>query len=101
MKAPSDGWKLRRDSLSKLIVYFKDENKRTFFSIDWNWPYGERNMERGLARLKRKVAQFGSRSRWAGIYNTTTKEILHQYRSGSETEIKSGQQQSTKTGINY
>jgi hypothetical protein len=101
MKAPSDGWKLGRDSLSKLIVYFKDENKRTFFSIDWNWPYGERSVERGLARLKKKVVQFGNRSRWAGIYDTTTREILHQYRSGTEIEIKSSQHQSTKIEINH
>jgi hypothetical protein len=88
MKAPEDGWKLGRDSHSKLIVYFKDENKRTFFSIDWNWPFGERSVEIGLGRLKRMIRKFGNRSRWAGIYNTKTREMLHQYRNGLEIEIK-------------
>ena len=52
MTAPKEGWKLKRDSLSKLLIYFKDGNVRTLWSLDWKHKYSkfiDRNI--GLARL--------------------------------------------------
>ena len=33
--AQKKGWKLGQDSFTKMIVWFKDGNVRTMYSIDW------------------------------------------------------------------
>lgn len=84
--APKEGWKLGTDSFSKLIVWFKDGNIRTMYSIDWTYRYGLRDREVGLQRLKRKVLQYGIKAKAAIIYDVQTGRLLHRYANGNKME---------------
>ena len=62
-------WKLKRDSLSKLLLYFKDGNVRTFYSLDWRHSFSkERDRELGLERLKKLAERHRKQIRRAIIY---------------------------------
>lgn len=85
---PKGGWKLIRDSFSKLIVWFKDGNVRTFYSIDWKHKhakYRDRNI--GLARLRKKVSEWGNKADTAELYDTSTGERIAKFYEGTEIEL--------------
>ncbi len=75
-------WKLGRDSFSKLLLYFKDGNARTFYSLDWRHRYSkERNKELGLQRLRKIIEKHKAKIKTALIYDV---------QSGSEV-VKHGE----------
>jgi hypothetical protein len=84
MTAPKEGWKLKRDSLSKLLIYFKDGNVRTLWSLDWKHKYSkfiDRNI--GLARLRKKVTEYGAKADAAIIYDKQTGNEIEKYFEGT------------------
>jgi hypothetical protein len=84
MTAPKEGWKLKRDSLSKLLIYFKDGNVRTLWSLDWKHKYSkfiDRNI--GLARLRKKVTEYGTKADAAIIYDKQTGNEIEKYFEGT------------------
>jgi hypothetical protein len=85
MNVPTGGWKLKRDSLSKLLIYFKDGNVRTLWSLDWKHKYSkilDRNL--GLFRLRKKVTEYGSQADVAIIYDKKTGKEVEKYFEGNK-----------------
>ena len=81
------GWKLGMDSFSKMIVWFKDGNTRTFYSLDWASKYSKiRDQEIGMTRLKRLVAKYGARANTVEIYDLGTGGIIAKYFEGVEVD---------------
>ncbi|GAA0892586.1 hypothetical protein GCM10009122_22650 [Fulvivirga kasyanovii] len=92
-KLPKGGWKLIRDSFSKMIVWFKDGNIRTLHSIDWRSRYSKsRNRETGLARLRKKIADYGANAENAEIYDKSTRQLIEKYHKGVKQEPKNDDQ---------
>ena len=87
-KIPKGGWRLQTDSLSKLIVWFKDGNIRTLYSIDWRNRHGLRDREIGLRRLRKKIFEYGIKAKISIIYDVQTRDLLERYVDGVETIIK-------------
>ncbi|MBI9036089.1 MAG: hypothetical protein JEZ03_16635 [Bacteroidales bacterium] len=84
MTVPTGGWKLKRDSLSKLLIYFKDGNVRTLWSLDWKNKYSkflDRNL--GLSRLRKKVTEYGLQADVAIIYDKETGKEIEKYFEGN------------------
>lgn len=75
-KAPKGGWKLKRDSFSKLIVWFKDGNARTMYSIDWTNRYGKRDKSIGMGRIEKLIATYGTNVKVAHVYDTISGELI-------------------------
>jgi hypothetical protein len=80
--APKGGWKLGKDSLSKMIVWFADGNIRTMYSIDWKNRFRPRDKEIGIARFKSKISEYGVKVRNAEIYDKSTGVLLFKFRGG-------------------
>lgn len=84
-KAPRKrkGWRLKTDSLYKLIIWFKDKNIRTFYSYDWRHRYSKtRDSGMGLSRFKKLIIQYGSKAGMAHIYETKTGKLIARYFEG-------------------
>ena len=57
---PAGGWKHQLDSYSVLVVYFKDGNVTTRYSLDWQHRYSSRyDIELGLTRLNKLLSEYG------------------------------------------
>lgn len=82
---PKGGWKLGRDSFSKMICWFKDGNRRTMFSLDWHHRYSKRRDRLiGLERFQKKANQYGKLASTIEIYDKETGEMITKYRDGVE-----------------
>jgi len=89
MNEKQKGWKLIRDSFSKLVVWFKDGNVRTFYSIDWKHKYSkQRDPHIGLARLRKKLSEWGSKAGVAEIYDKASGNRIAKFYEGIEIEPK-------------
>ena len=92
-EVPKGGWKLIRDSFSKLIVWFKDGNVRTFYSIDWKHRYSkQRDQNIGLARLRKKLSEWGSKADTAEIYDKTSGSRIAKFFEGTEVQSNDDEQ---------
>ena len=85
-------WKLGQDSYHKLVVWFADGNVRTLYSIDWRSKFSaSRDMNLGLARLHKRIAEWGAKALVAEIYQNNygskTGQAVERYESGIKTEI--------------
>ena len=86
-ETPKGGWKLIRDSFSKLIVWFKDGNIRTFYSIDWKHRYSkQRDRNIGMQRLHKMVTGWGNKAEGAEIYDKATGKLIAKFYEGTEVE---------------
>lgn len=86
-ETPKGGWKLIRDSFSKLIVWFKDGNIRTFYSIDWKHRYSkQRDRNIGMHRLHKMVTGWGNKAEGAEIYDKATGKLIAKFYEGTEVE---------------
>ena len=82
---PAKGWKLGRDSYSKMIVWFSDGNIRTMFSIDWRHRYSrQRDRQIGIQRYQKKIAEYGSRARSIEVYDKFSGKLIYKYHEGIE-----------------
>ena len=94
MATPTGGWKLKKDSISKLLVYFKDGNVRTLWSLDWKHKYSrvlDRNL--GLSRLRKKVSDYGIKADVAIIYDKGTGIEIEKYFEGNAVKPSSREYQ--------
>ena len=83
MATPKGGWKLKQDSLSKLLVYFKDGNARTLWSLDWKHRYSKfLDSSLGLSRLRKKVSEYGTKADVAIIYDKDSGKEIEKYYEG-------------------
>jgi hypothetical protein len=86
---PKGGWKLGRDSYSKLVVYFKDGNVRTLWSLDWRHRYSKfRDRQTGIARLQKKIKDYGAKADVAIIYDKATGNPIAKYFEGEEKRVQ-------------
>ena len=82
---PQDGWQMGRDSLSKLVVKFRDGNIRTFYSLDWSNKRSQHmDYEIGLIRLEKLVAKFGNKALWGQIEQQSSGNVIKRYKNGIE-----------------
>ncbi len=87
-EVPRGGWKLARDSYSKMVVYFKDGNTRTLWSIDWRHRYSkQRDRQTGVNRLRKKITEYGSRADVAIIYDKATGKPVAKFFEGKEKKL--------------
>ncbi|WP_459213218.1 hypothetical protein [Aquimarina rhabdastrellae] len=83
-------WKIPNDSFSKLIVWFKDGNVRTFYSLDWKHPKAKkRSKSLGINRLKRLVSSYGKNAGVAQIYDIASNALVQNFYEGVPTRKKS------------
>lgn len=81
----SQGWKLGQDSFTKMIVWFKDGNVRTMYSIDWRHKLSKtRDRATGLARFHKKIKEYGALAGTIEIYDKTTGERIVRFYEGVE-----------------
>lgn len=84
------GWKLGQDSFTKMIVWFKDGNVRTMYSIDWKHKLSRtRNRETGLERFHKKIKQYGPLAGTIEIYDKATGQRIARYYEGIQKELPS------------
>lgn len=88
MSTPKNGWKIDIHSFSKMVVWFKDGNIRTFHSYDWKSKYSKfRDSNIGLHRLKSLARKYGDRANTIEIYDKATGAVLFKYFEGSEVIV--------------
>ncbi len=86
-QVPKGGWKLGRDSFSKMICWFKDGNIRTMFSFDWRHRYSKRRDRLiGLERFRKKVSEYGSRAGIIEIYDNQSGAKIERYFEGNPVD---------------
>ncbi len=96
MDRPKNGWRLNEHSFWKMIVWFKDGNIRTFYSLDWKTKYsGFRDPRIGLARLKNLTTKYGVKAGTIEIYNMESGAIIAKYYEGLEVAIEKPVQSKT------
>ena len=89
MEKPKDGWVLKRDSASKLTVWFEDGNKRTFYSMDWRNKHArDYDKQLGIERLKALATKFGKQVKTAIIYNIATKKACYKWCNGQPVVLE-------------
>jgi hypothetical protein len=77
--------KLKRDSFTKMITYFKDGNARTWYSLDWKHRYSKtRDRNIGMKRHYDQLAKWGSLCGVAVIFDTSTGEKIAKFYEGVE-----------------
>ncbi len=80
---PAGGYKLRRDSLSKLVVYETDQGpRRVRYSLDWRSPRNRthgRDQQLGLQRLEQLLFKEFPGFHHALIYDMETDEKILEY----------------------
>ena len=82
------GWKLGSDSFTKMIVWFKDGNVRTMYSIDWRHKLSRtRSRETGLERFRKKIKQYGPLAGTIEIYDKATGQRIAKFYEGIEKEL--------------
>lgn len=78
-------WRLQTDSLYKMIVWFKDGNIRTMYSMDWRHAYSsKKDPNIGLARLHTLITKYGTLANRAEIYSNVTKKRIASYTKGKK-----------------
>lgn len=86
--AQKKGWKLGQDSYSKMIVWFKDGNIRTMYSIDWKHKLSRtRDRDIGLKRFRKKIQEYGALAGTIEIYDVASKRRIAKYYEGIQKEF--------------
>ena len=87
------GWKLGQDSFTKMIVWFKDGNVRTMYSIDWRHKLSRtRSKETGLERFRKKIKQYGPLAGTIEIYDKASGQRIAKFYEGIEKKLPNGLQ---------
>lgn len=83
MRRSKSLWKIPNDSYSKLVVWFKDGNVRTFYSYDWKHPRAKsKNKTLGISRLKALVRSYGKNAAVAHLYDISTGNLIQRFYEG-------------------
>ena len=84
---PKEGWKSPRDSFTKLVVYFKDRNTRTFYSWDWEHRFSKtRDGTIGIQRFQEMVVKFGTKAGVSIIYDVSNNYKIMAFYEGKKAE---------------
>jgi len=76
-------WRLKQDSEHKMIVYFANGEKRTFYSMDWKGAYSKRkDANLGLIRFQKMIQNWGNQTITILIYHIATDKLIHKYYKG-------------------
>ena len=90
MEKNKKGWKLKQDSFSKMIVWFKDGNVRTMYSLDWRHKYSKTiDKQTGLSRFHKKIKEYGALAGTIEIYDKATGTLIDKYYEGIQISIDS------------
>lgn len=82
------GWKLGQDSATKMIVWFKDGNVRTMYSIDWKHKFSKsKSKELGLQRFRKKIKEYGALAGTIEVYDKVTGLRIAKFYEGIEKPI--------------
>lgn len=82
------GWKLGQDSATKMIVWFKDGNVRTMYSIDWRHKFSKtKDKSLGLERFRKKIKEYGPLAGTVEIYEKATGLRIAKFYEGIERSI--------------
>ncbi len=82
------GWKLGKDSATKMIVWFKDGNVRTMYSIDWKHKYSkQKDRQLGLQRFHKKIKEYGVLAGTIDIYDKESGNLLARFFEGNEKSL--------------
>ncbi len=85
---PKKGWKLGDDSSMKMIVWFKDGNVRTMYSIDWKHKFSkQKDPTLGLERFRKLVKKYGILAGTIAVYDKATGELLEKYYQGERKPV--------------
>ncbi len=88
MQQKKKGWKLGQDSKTKMIVWFKDGNVRTMYSIDWRHKLSKtKSRETGLTRFRKKIKEYGPLAGTIEIYDKATGQRIAKFYEGNEMNI--------------
>lgn len=86
--AQKKGWKLQKDSATKMVIWFKDGNVRLFYSIDWRHKLSKtKDKQLGLNRFRRKIKEYGTKAGVIEIYEKETGQRLYKFIEGVEQTI--------------
>ena len=89
MMAEGKKWKLGQDSSTKMIVWFKDGNVRTMYSIDWKHRLSKtKSKATGLQRFRKKIEEYGSLARTIEIYDKATGLRMARFHEGIEQSLE-------------
>ena len=72
-----------KEASYKAVVYFKDNNERTFYS--WDFPHKKskvRKPELGFARLEKMILKWGDKVSTAIIYSMNNNKEQAKYKNG-------------------
>lgn len=76
-------WRLQHDSEHKMIVYFSNGDKRTFYSMDWKGVYSKvKDPSLGLIRFQKMIQNWGSQTTTILIYHIATDKLFHKFYKG-------------------
>ena len=82
-------WKLGIDSETKMIVWFKDGNVRTFYSLDWKHTVSKtKNRAIGIARFHNLIKKYGPLAGTIDIYEKETGKLISRFYEGEEKQLK-------------
>ncbi|WP_010180402.1 hypothetical protein [Aquimarina agarilytica] len=82
------GWKLGEDSSMKMIVWFKDGNVRTMYSIDWKHKFSkQKDQQLGMQRFKKLIKKYGVLAGTIAIYDKQSGEVLAKFYEGDEKSL--------------
>lgn len=74
---------LANDALSFAIVWFRDKNKKKFYSRDRFTAKSNPDQSLGLARLQKMINKFSATHiEQAIIYDNTSKEEMYRFKDG-------------------
>ncbi len=86
-KAPQSGWKIGRNSFSKMICWFRDGNIRTMFSIDWKHKFSKsRDRNIGLNRFDKKIKEYGTKAQTIEVYDKESGKRIGKFIQGKKIE---------------
>lgn len=84
----TEAWKLGQDSYSKMIVWFKDGNVRTFYSLDWKHKVSKtRDKTIGIERFHKLIKKYGALAGTIDIYEKETGQLISRFYEGIEKPI--------------
>lgn len=89
MDVPNNGWKIATHSFSKMVVWFKDGNVRTFHSYDWKSKYSkDRDAHLGLQRLKNLAMKYSSYANSIEIYDRCSGKVVFKFFEGRRVDVE-------------
>lgn len=104
-KIPKEGWKLKRDSINVMVVWFTDGNVRTMYSLDWKHRFSKDLDENiGWKRFHVLIIRYGHKAQGMLISKNdhhipSMRSLLKLFSKGIEIPITDGMKQRIKNEL--